>query len=163
MKRYYRPDLEKTLSGDVLYVAVEKNGSEQLNQQSCDCNRLMIVIPERRGDIREKLFNSRGRIKYSWTAHRDFAEIEPPDENGNIICARSTYREAVETQENDIYCFYKDGKTFERRFWFGLADADGNTLLPPEFEMIRYLGHGFYACEKGARTTVFKYQKQDLN
>ena len=59
MKRYYRPDLEKTLSGDVLYVAVEKNGSEQLNQQSCDCNRLMIVIPERRGDIREKLFNSK--------------------------------------------------------------------------------------------------------
>ena len=122
-----------------------------------------VGIPERRGDIREKLFNSRGRIKYSWTAHRDFAEIEPPDENGNFICARSTYREAVETQENDIYCFYKDGKTFERRFWFGLADADGNTLLPPEFEMIRYLGHGFYACEKGARTTVFKYQKQDLN
>lgn len=24
MKRYYQPDLEKTLSGDVLYVAVEK-------------------------------------------------------------------------------------------------------------------------------------------
>ena len=43
MKRYNEHDLEKVLSGDVLYMAIEKSGSEQLNQQSCDCNRLMIV------------------------------------------------------------------------------------------------------------------------
>ena len=47
MKQYYQPDLEKALSGDVLYVAVEKSGSEQFNQQSCDCNRLMIVMADK--------------------------------------------------------------------------------------------------------------------
>ncbi len=47
MKQYYQPDLEKALSGDVLYVAVEKSGSEQLNRQSCDCNRLMIVMADK--------------------------------------------------------------------------------------------------------------------
>ena len=47
MKQYNQPDLEKTLSGDVLYVAVEKSGTEQFNQQSCDCNRLMIVMADK--------------------------------------------------------------------------------------------------------------------
>ena len=47
MKRYNEPDLEKVLSGDVLYMAIEKSGSEQLNQQSCDCNRLMIVMADK--------------------------------------------------------------------------------------------------------------------
>ena len=119
-----------------------------------------VGIPERRGDIREKLFDSKGRIKYSWTASRDFAQIEPPDENGNFICARSTYKEAVETRENDIYCFYKDGKTFERRFWFGLTDAEGNTLLSPECESVRYLGRRFYACEKDGTTTIFELKRR---
>ncbi len=47
MKRYNEHDLEKVLSGDVLYMAIEKSGSEQLNQQSCDCNRLMIVMADK--------------------------------------------------------------------------------------------------------------------
>ncbi len=42
--KYY--DLDKTLAGDVLYLAIEGKGADQINQQSCDCNQLIIVMKD---------------------------------------------------------------------------------------------------------------------
>ncbi len=119
-----------------------------------------VDVKDQPGNTREWIMDSTGKYKYSWQVHRTFAQIDPPDVNGNFIAARSTYHEAVETEENDVYCFYKDGKTYERRYWFGLMDAKGNTLLPPDYELVRCLGKGRYACEKDGSVTVYEYNKQ---
>lgn len=40
-------DLDKALAGEVLYIAIPEEDSEQLNQQSCDCYELVIVMRDR--------------------------------------------------------------------------------------------------------------------
>ena len=53
MKRYNEPDLEKVLSGDVLYMAIEKSGSEQLNQQ----NNYLFIVFRRRSLVKARPHN----------------------------------------------------------------------------------------------------------
>ena len=40
-------ELDKLLAGNVLYMAIAKDGSEQYNQQSCDCREVIIVMEDR--------------------------------------------------------------------------------------------------------------------
>ena len=91
-------------------------------------------VEDKPGDIRQWLLNSRGDDKYPWLREKDFAWVDPPDEAGNFIVAVTSYKETEETEENDIYCFYKDGRTFERRFWFGIMGRAGKMILPTIYE-----------------------------
>ncbi len=38
---------DKLLAGNVLYMAIAKDGSEQYNRQSCDCREVIIVMEGR--------------------------------------------------------------------------------------------------------------------
>lgn len=117
---------------------------------------MTLDVEDRPGDIRQWFINSQGEHKYPWQLEKSFAMVNPPDKAGNSIVAMSSYKETVETDENDIYCFYKDGKTFERRFWFGIMNNTGKMILPIIYEGIRDLGYGFYACEKNGVTEVYE-------
>ena len=119
------------------------------------------AVEDRHGDTYERILNSEGKYKYPWQEHRIFARIEMPDKYGNFIGARSTYKETEETPDNELYCFYQNSKTYERRYWYGLMDKDGNTLIPPEYELITYLGSGFYSTYKDKVTTILKIVPRD--
>lgn len=115
-----------------------------------------LDVEDRPGDIRQWFINSQGEHKYPWQLEKSFAMVNPPDEAGNFIVATTSYKEAVETEENDIYCFYKGDKTFERRFWFGVMDYTGKMILPTIYEGLWYLGCGFYACKKDGVIEVYE-------
>ena len=40
-------DPEKYLSGEVMYMAIDKDDADQINQQSCDCTQVVIVMRDR--------------------------------------------------------------------------------------------------------------------
>lgn len=113
-------------------------------------------IKERPGDMRQWFINSKGEYKYPWQIGKELAQVERPDEYGNSVVAISSYQEAIETLDNDVYCFYKGNKTYERRFWFGLMDEHGTMLIPTNNENVKHLGFGFYACEKSGIVTIYK-------
>ena len=129
---------------------------EDFTQYDEDTICVTVSVKDRPGDMRQWFINSCGEYKYPWQVGKNLAFVERPDEFGYAIVAFSTYIQAEETMENDIYCFYKNSKTFERRFWFGVMDELGEMVIPAEYEKIRHLGYGFYACEKNGITTVYE-------
>ena len=57
-------DLEKYLSGKVLYMAIAEVGSEQYNYQSCDCDEVIIVMRDRILLAKHEPFGDEGTIGF---------------------------------------------------------------------------------------------------
>ena len=120
--------------------------------EECDEDTIRVTadVPERPGDQREWYINSNGEYKYPWQIGKELSQVNIPDEVGNSIVAVSTYHETVETEENDVYCFYWKGKTFERRFWFGVMNKRGEMIIPAEYRQIERLSARLYFCQNSA-------------
>lgn len=119
-----------------------------------DTIEVTVSVKGRRGDQRQWIIDSSGRYKYPEQVGKELAQVNPPDASGCAIVAISTYKKAVETLENDVYCFYMDGETYERRFWFGAMDREGNMQIPCAYENLHYWGGRFYLGEKDGRLFV---------
>lgn len=129
---------------------------EEFFQYDEDTIRVHVSVKDCPGDMRTWFINSKGEYKYPWQVGKGLALVERPDEYGNSVVAISSYKKSIETLENDIYCFYKGNETYERRFWFGLMGNNGMMLIPTEYENVKHLGQGLYACERDGKTTVFE-------
>ncbi len=57
-------DLEKSLAGEVLYMAIEGEDAEQFNQQSCDCGEVLIVMKDRILTAEHENFGEGGEIGF---------------------------------------------------------------------------------------------------
>ncbi len=57
-------DLEKALSGKVLFMAIAEVGSEQHNYQSCDCDEVIIVMRDRILLAKHEPFVDKGTIGF---------------------------------------------------------------------------------------------------
>ena len=105
-------------------------------------------IPGLLGDCRQWLVDCRGAIKYPWQVGKGLATVEIPDDLGYSIVGVMRFRETVETAENSIFCFDQDGKTYERRIWFGVMDKNGDMVVPTEYVHIKRLAERLYFCQR---------------
>ena len=110
-------------------------------------------------DYHQHYINSKGEELYPNLVNKGYGTVDRPNKDGYVVV--SVFR-WVELTEDATQWSPMNGKKYRRCTLYGVVDLDGNVLIPPEYEEVKYTGDGVFECQlrKGDGCISFERLKE---
>lgn len=107
-------------------------------------------------DYRQHYINSKGEELYPQLTNKGFGTVDLPNEDGYSIISIFRW---IELTENATQWTPMNGKKYRRYQLYGVVDLQGNILIPPQYEEIKYSGNGVFECQMKKGSGCISYER----
>ena len=110
-------------------------------------------------DFRQWYMNSKGEVLFPWLKDKGYSIVEKPNQRLITIVAVSKF---YELSGNPRSYVPRNGKKYERKYFYGLINARGEAIFPLEYDEISELAVNLFACWKNGTATVIQLEDRDF-
>ncbi len=104
-------------------------------------------------DFRQHYINSRGEELYPGLAGKGFNIVERPNASGYVIICFFQWEEISEPCGSSYFLNLKDNKKYHRIEHYGVANLQGELVIPAEYDKIMDNKDGSFLCVKEDQET----------